>query len=489
MLRTIISVLISAVLLVVAFPQIHWSILAWFGLVPWLLLLETKSLRAAFGWSCLVGFLFFAGTLGWFVYVTYAGAIVLIAYLSLYFAVFGLAYRFFKNYPTVWRILILSSVWVALEFTRAHLISGFSWGSLAHSQYNNTFLIQISDITGFYGVSFLIVAVNLLIVFSIKRCQAIAQAQVIIMALLLLTLGYGLWRVYTFPKYITQVTVGVVQPNINQDMKWDTRLQPWIVQKTINLSEPLAKERLDLIVWPETSLPGVFSEVPHLVDVISSSAVQMKTPILMGAITDDHRQYFNSAYLLNDAGQVETRYDKIHLVMFGEYIPWRFMLGWLANIVGLEDFTAGKSYTLMHVGQTHVPFGVLICFEDSLGYLWRNFTNAGAQFMVNMTNDAWFKDTKAPFIHMSASIFASVENKRALVRAANTGASVFIDPFGRILSGVEDVAHKRTFIAGSAWNSIPAVTTKTIYTKYGDFFTYVCFLAILVGLAQRRKYV
>ena len=134
-----------------------------------------------------------------------------------------------------------------------------------------------------------------------------------------------------------------------------------------------------------------------------------------------------------------------------------------------------------------VPFGVLICFEDTLGYLWRNFVNAGAGFLVNMTNDAWFLDTKAPFIHMQAAVFGCVENKRALVRAANTGFSGFIDPFGRTIAAVEDRRHKKTFISGVAYAQIPVVQEKTVYTKYGDIFTMLCLLSILSAIIRRKK--
>lgn len=492
MLRTIISVVISAVLLVMAFPQVNWSVLAWMGLVPWLLMLDKQSPRAAFGWSFLAGFLFFFGTLGWFIYVTYVGALVLIAYLSLYFALFGLAYRFFKHLPTLSRILVLSSVWVALEFLRAHCISGFSWASLAHSQYQNIYLIQMADITGFYGVSFLIIAVNILITLTIQQVKdykknSITKSQVVVFILILIAFAYGLWRVQSFPQPSKEVAIGVVQPNIHQDMKWDERLQPWIVQKTINLTAPLAHYNLDLIVWPETSLPGVVNQVPELFEVIKANAKQITTPILMGAITDQEQQYFNSAYMIDANGKVQSRYDKIHLVLFGEYIPLRPYLNWLANLVGLEDFTSGKKYTQMKTGRDETPFGVLICFEDTVGYVWRNFTNQGAQFFVNMTNDAWFKDTKAPYIHLSAAILEAVANKRALVRSANTGVSGFIDPFGRIISLAQDGAHKKTFINAYANARVPAVTHKTFYTKYADVFAYMCFLGILVGVIQRRK--
>lgn len=477
--RTIAAAIISAVLLVLSFPQVHWSILAWIGLVPLLLMVEGKSLRAAFGWSYLVGFLFFAGTLGWFVYVTYVGAIVLVAYLALYFALFGLACRYFQDLPILPRTVVTAASWTALEFLRAHLLSGFSWASLAHSQYDNIFLIQIADLTGFYGISFLIVAVNIIIVNSIRSKHGAMLTNAVVISLLVAVFAYGGWRMATFPKYAHEVSVGVVQPNIQQDIKWDRRLQPWIVQKTINLTMPLVREHPEMIVWPETSLPGVVSDVPFLVDTISQTAKGIGIPIVMGAITDVNRNYFNSAYLISDTGEIAARYDKTHLVPFGEYIPLRPILGWLGNMVGLEDFTAGREFTLMPAGRNHVPFGVLICFEDTVGSLRRAYTKAGAQFFVNMTNDAWFKDTKAPYLHLAAAVLEAVANKRALVRSANTGVSGFIDPFGRIIALAEDATHKHTFVNASLVRGVPAVSALTFYTKYADIFTYACFAGIL----------
>lgn len=489
MLRTIISLVVSAVLLVFSYPQVECGPLAWFAFVPLLFLIDKKSNKASFWTFFFLGLLFFGATLGWFVYVTYPGAILLIAYLSLYFALFALAYRYFKPLPLLLRVFCVPAAWVVLEYIRAHLFTGFGWVMLGHSQYKNTLLIQIADLTGVYGVSYLVMLVNILIVETIKAKDMIAlrRAQITVIVILSLSLGYGAWEAARTPQWPT-VKVGVVQPNIPQAIKWDPNLQGWIVSETIRLSERFKGLNPDIIIWPETSLPGVIGEAPELMDTIKAAAHRLATPMLIGAITQEEGRYYNSAYLVSAKGQVVGRYDKVHLVPFGEYLPLRPLLGWINNFVPLEDFTSGGKYTILEAGCKAKSFGTLICFEDTVSYVRRRQAQEGASFFVNMTNDAWFMDTKAPFIHLQAAVFGCVENKRALVRAANTGFSGFVDPFGRIIAAAHDDNGKRTFVSATAFAQIPAVTTKTFYTKYGDVFTVLCLFAILWGVFNRRRY-
>ena len=192
---------------------------------------------------------------------------------------------------------------------------------------------------------------------------------------------------------------------------------------------------------------------------------------------------------------MQGRYDKIHLVPFGEYLPFRPFLGWINRFVPLEDFSSGRTYKIFQAGCAQKKFGVLICFEDTLSHMRRTFVRSGADFLVNMTNDAWFKDTKAPFLHLQAAVLGCVENKRFLVRAANTGVSAFVDPWGRIIKSVSGYKGKMTFIEGTAVAALPLISQQTFYTKFGDVFTYVCFACILGGMvfkikiASRRRYV
>jgi len=498
--QSFILTVFSAALLVAAYPQTGWWLLAWIGLVPLLLAINGKKSIAGFWLSFLTGYLFFIGTLGWLVHVTYPGTFLLCAYLSLYVGFFALAYQFFAPLSLIPRMLTRAAAWTVLEYTRSYLFTGFGWSLLGHSQCQNLWFVQMADITGVYGISFCIVLVNLLIAETIYCCviarsvfqrrsnpltmtpscndKSLIIAWVMTAVLVMSAVGYGLWQLNT-PRHWPTVKVGVIQPNIPQGLKWLPQMRTLIVDKHIELTHLFHDQALDLVVWPETSLPGITSEAPDLVQSIKNTTQHERVPILYGAITQDGDRYYNSALLLSKQGQSAGQYDKIHLVPFGEFLPLRPILGWINHFIGVEDFASGTRYQLFDVGSHPKSAGVLICFEDTLGDLRRHVVDAGAQFWINMTNDAWFGDTKEPFMHLQAAVIGCIENKRALVRSANTGFSGFIDPFGRIFSVVENAKGKKTFIAGVAMAEVPLVDTKTFYTKYADLFTFICFLGIL----------
>jgi apolipoprotein N-acyltransferase len=488
---------LSAVLLIMSFPKIEWWPLAWVALVPLLFALDGVSRkRSAFGWGLLFGFIFFFGTLGWLTHVTYPGAIILALYLAIYPALFAAGTVYFKDLPLIPRVFILAALWTVLEFLRAILFTGFGWVTLGHSQYKNLLLIQIADIIGLYGISFLVILVNLTVFETIKEIaspikqarndtRSLALLLGLVTIILLMSLMYGLWTFQHTPLSST-VKVAVVQPNIPQKIKWDERYMQSIVQQTIRLTEQAARTHPDLIVWPETSLPGILSQQPAYLEQIQLKAMDLKTPIMMGAITDNKELYYNSAILIGRDGKIQGQYNKMHLVPFGEFLPLRPVLGWLNKYIGLEDFTSGHEYTLFPIGVPSHRFGVLICFEDALNDIWRGFTLAGGDLFMNITNDAWFMDTKEPYLHMQGAVFQCVLNKRSLVRSANTGVSGFIDPLGRILGEAKDPQGKKTFVEAVASADVPINKTITFYTKYADVFTYLCFVCILGGVWLRK---
>ncbi len=485
--------IVSSVLCILAYPQIEWWPLAWVALVPFLLALENVRPIVAFRRGYLFGFLFFAGMVGWLVYVTYPGAFVMVGYLAIYPALFALSTVFFRKLSIVARAFILSSVWVVLEYVRSHAFSGFNWAMLGHSQYKNHAMIQIADITGAYGVSFLVMLVNISIAEAWKvvvegkhtKAAAVRRLHIIVSLILVGTLAYGVWRFKGIGSETT-VRIGVVQPGIPQSDKWIPALKPAIIAKTLDLTRQAATTKPDLIVWPETSLPGFWHENIFDVGVIRQTAKELNTGILMGVMTQEGEHYYNSSVYIDRDGSVRGRYDKIHLVPFGEYLPLRPVLGWLGKIIDLEDFTPGEAFTVFSLpgGQR---FSSLICFEDTVGYLSRSMANGGAEFLVNMTNDAWFEDTKAPFVHAQAAVFSAIENHRSLVRAANTGFSGFINSRGQIIETVHNSKGKKTFVTGFAVADIPIVSKKSFYTKYGDIFTLLCFLGILWAVNQRKE--
>ncbi|MDE2028917.1 MAG: apolipoprotein N-acyltransferase, partial [Candidatus Omnitrophica bacterium] len=386
------------------------------------------------------------------------------------------------------RLLVLPAVWVALEYIRGHFLSGFGWVMLGHTQYRHLWLIQIADITGAYGVSYLVMLVNLLIFETIKARKLLAKETVMTAAILASVTAYGAGVTSATPHDPT-IKVGVVQPVVSLTEDWDPDRKPWIVGRIVGLTKAMRDKDLDLIVWPETSLPGVITDSPFLMTEIKATAEDMHVPILMGSMAQVGENYYNSAFLIGADGQMLGRYDKIHLVPFGEYLPLRPLLGWIDKFVPLEDFTPGVSYKVFSIAPGK-RFSVLICFEDTLGDLCRRFALAGADFFVNITNDAWFEETRAPYLHLQGAVFSCVENHRALARAANTGISALIDPWGRILTTVENAHGKKLWVTGSTSGRLPLIREKTFYTKYGDVFTYLCFLCILIAvpISVRRIY-
>jgi len=484
---------VAAWLLTAAYPTLAWWPLAWVALIPFFMVLDTKGWRAAMGFGWLFGFCFFFSTTGWLMHITLPGALLMAVYLAVYPALFGLSWVYFKKLPLIARVIVLASCWSFLELLRSTLFTGFGWVTLGHSQYQNIQLIQIADIIGVYGISFAVILVNLTVYETfnalIRQKDALGQVrqlQLIVIGLLLTALGYGGW-IMSKAKFADSVKIAVVQPNIEQSIKWDPVYMPSIMTKTLDLtSQVAATGDPELIVWPETSLPGILSEQPAYQEQLQLKALDLSIPILIGTIRQNKQDYYNAAVLIGEDGEIKGHYDKIHLVPFGEFLPLRPILGWINEYIGLEDFTSGHEYTLFSAGKAKHPFGVVICFEDALNDIWRNFTLAGASFLVNITNDAWFMDTKEPYLHLQCAVFECVMNKRSLVRSANTGVSGFIDPLGRIIDLAHDKAGKRTFVSAHATAAIPVNTQLTFYTKYADVFTYLCLLCILAGVFMRK---
>ncbi len=500
----------AAGLLIEAFPRMDCWPLAWIGLVPLLCLLQKASPSQAFAQAYGCGFLFFAGTLYWFVHVTLLGAVLLIAYLALYFGLFGLGYYLLTRRQTAWNIFAIASWWTILEFIRAHFLTGFGWVSLGHSQYRNLVAIQIADITGIYGVSFLIVLVNgvfkeWLEALCIRRVGLASAwrhawgATIVTVLLCLAVIAYGFFRLEGLRQQDVSLgstlSVAVIQANTPQEKKWDRAAWPDILAEYKILSAQAVKQNPNLIVWPETSYPGILWGDAQALDDIKSFVSRLGVPLLIGSVVHEAGEYYNTAILLSGKGDIVRQYRKIHLVPFGEYIPLRFVLPFLSWIVPIDDFTAGKEYTIFQVSSLAdqatvggTPFSVLICFEDTLEELSREFVHRGARWLVNITNDAWFQDTKAPFMHLQAAVFRTVENRRALVRAANTGLSGLIDPSGRMVAVVADDRGKKTYVAGYTVVDVPMSYDETFYTKYGDIFILGFFGCMLIYcFSSRRK--
>jgi len=527
-------VLVSAVLLVLPFHFGALWLLAYFAFIPYFFALNATSAGESFKLSTIFGVVFF-GLLGyWLTFVSVLGFVLLSLYLALYFSMFGILIHRFLNpankasadfqpvnsfdrldvKKNVQAALFVPAFWVALEYLRGWIISGLPWALLAHSQWTNLPVIQIADLTGVYGVSYFVMAVNWLffrllqIFFSWKKSQKespefVAHQKRLLMGLsVLLTticlgvVGYGLFSLRAWDRFYRNdfpkagLRVSVIQGNIPQDQKWNTKIKNIIFEKYRRLTFMSGIERSDLIIWPETSFPGFLEDEPVLSAELRRVVRQARTEVLVGAPTlgnlEEGLRFYNSAVHYGPDGEEKKRYDKIHLVPFGEFVPFEGLFGIIRNFVSIGHFSPGKTFTLFTTqtryqkNNIQARFAVLICYEDIFPGLVRRFCSDGADFLVNMTNDAWFGDTTAPYQHAQASVFRAVENRVPVVRATNTGFSCFVSPEGRILARVEDNG-KEIFVTGHKGCDLILRKTKTFYTRFGDVFVlatfFLCFLA------------
>jgi apolipoprotein N-acyltransferase len=477
------------------------------ALVPLFFALEKQRTAKAFIFSLVCGTVFFITTMFWLIHVTIPGMVILSVYLALYVAFFGLAYSFMKEKIAFGaRVALVPALWVAMEFFRGHFLTGMPWALLGTGQASDLLAIQAADIVGAYGVSFVVVFVNICI-FEFFRAMRMRQALSLrqrsaVIFVVFIWFAYGAYRIVSLTPYAGSdenasmrkgcfLKIAIVQGNIPQEIKWATAFQGKIFKKYQLLSEIVnIKDEPDLIVWPETSYPEYFESDSDNKD-LQDFARGMGTPFLAGSISIRGQHYFNSAILFGPTGEVLDMYDKLHLVPFGEYIPARKFLPFIETILPIEDFSSGKGYTLFSLASEKCPrmrFGVLICFEDILSNIARGFVLRGADFLVNMTNDAWFGDTSSPYQHMQASVLRAVENRVYVLRAANTGISCFIDYVGRPYAVVKDNTGKPTFVTGyqAAW--VAKTGSSSIYTKIGDVFAFLCiFYAIMIMILGAKK--
>ena len=485
----------SGVLLILSFPKYGFGFVAWFALIPLLYALhKTTSIRQALLLGFITGVVSYIGIIYWITYVVvnygylpiYLGItlmLLLACYLSLYLAIFAVGIAYFRNKIPVYFIAPL--LWVCLEYCKSQLFTGFPWENLGYSQYLNLYVIQFADILGVYGLSFLIVLVNAslfeIITKRSKREYIIAAA---VSLVLICVYIYGIFRVNNIDKIIQNpstpsMEVSLIQGNIDQSIKWNDNYQ----KETINIYEDLSLKNVPahggLIVWPETAAPFNFQDDTDLSRQIRNLAIKAKSDFIFGTISYLRRShsvdFYNSAYLLSSAGEVKGRYDKVHLVPYGEYVPLRNVFPFIKKLTaGIGDFSTGDGYFPLSAAGRKI--GVLICYEGILPFAARMYKNESAEILVNITNDAWFGSTSAPYQHLSMTIFRAVETRLYLVRAANTGISAIVDPRGQI------VVKTNIFQKDSLKGNVKLLRIPTFYAKYGDLLVGISFMLFIFCL-------
>jgi apolipoprotein N-acyltransferase len=495
---------LSGLLLTASFPKIGLDWLVWVALIPLFAAIANLSVKKSFRIGFIAGLIHYLSLLYWVVpvmrtygylplYLSITILFLFAAILALFPAVFSMAVAAMGRSPA--RCLITMPLfWVAVEYIRTYIFTGFPWALLGHSQYLRLQLIQTADLFGVYGVSFLIVLGNTALFLILTRItrqpwqkksiskRLPAVAAIFFVLGFLFTWLYGTWRIKTTDHLMAaspNARIAVIQGNVFQAIKWNPAYQAATVKTHNRLSLSAKSENPDLIVWPESATPFFLFYDEEPTQKVLEGIQETDTDYLIGSPSFTGKEgniaYYNSAYLISPGTKTIHTYEKAHLVPYGEYVPFKKWLPFLGKIVAqVGDFRPGKA------GKT-IPWekgalGVQICYEIIFPGLSRAMVKNDAVLLINITNDAWFGKTSGPYQHFSITVFRAVENRRALARAANTGISGFIDPAGRILTStplLQEAAVTRT---------LPLIRSKTFYTRFGDLFALACLAGTIFGI-------
>ncbi|MBN1572992.1 MAG: apolipoprotein N-acyltransferase [Deltaproteobacteria bacterium] len=484
-------------------PAPSISILAWICLVPLLFAVKDYSPYRA----SILGFVFgLFANLGVFYWTAlpasrYGGVpiylgilitVLLVLYVSIYAGVFSAFVSWTRERFGTSEIVSVPIALTALEYLRGTLFTGFPWCFIGHSQIPFLPVVQVLDITGVFGVTFTIAIVNaavyLVFLKIVGARKKFPWAEVAVSAsLVAILIAYGLYAINRETKRASSapgITVSLIQGNIRQDIKWNPAYQDETVSIYEELTLSTEKSNPDLIVWSETATPFFFKDHPYFRPRVEGLAMITEAYLFFGTvdykIIGEQYRYQNSAYLLNPEGSLVGKYDKTHLVPFAEYVPLKRLFFFVDKIVeGVGDYLPGEKREPLETG--FGGLGSLVCYEAIFPYMTRDYAKDGAVLFINITNDAWFGKTSAPYQHFSMSRIRAIETRIPLVRCANTGVSAFVDTIGRVKS--QTPIFKRTAVT----DKVKIGNRLTFYTRFGDIFAQLVTLAfifpLLVGIS------
>ena len=549
---------LSALLLFLSFPNLNLFPCAWVAMVPFFIALtRTTDWKSAFWIGYLTGFLFFAGLLPAIlllypyanIFATLVGYLLLVGYTAVYFAAFAVLMRFVPWRSGVLFTIAAACIWTALEWVRSWMITGFPWGSIGYSQWNNLPGIQIASVVGVHGISFVIVLFNAgiaTLLYNRHQWRQEIPAVVPPLILAILCFGYGAFQLGSAspidqpPNAVVStdnetLNVALVPGNISQLDKWNENKFPAILQRYIRLTYKASRENPDIIVWPETAIrsQALTGAWPTYYGRFSQMLRNTAIPMLIGtanvgaeideAIGEFSKRVeepkdakiYNRILSISADGKIHGGYAKMHLVPFGEYVPLAHLLpDFIPNFIQFKPFTPGKTVNLLPVFNVkdkteiasnglgppyqeavfnaedktdpqRIEVGVSICFESVFPDEFRRPVQEGARVMGIFTNDAWFKGTAFPELHLSMAPFRAIENRIAVFRCANGGFTCVVDRFGRTTTPLitPDTSEEMLIVPVPLLSSVER--EQTLYTRYGDWFPIFCAL-ICVGWFGRQ---
>ena len=506
--------LLSGALLALSFPRFGHPAFAWIALVPLLIAVSgpstslrarpSTSLRAGhtplrtFTLGLVSGIVYFVGTIYWTgaVLRTFGGlaapvamlAMLLLAlYLALYPALTALVMGRLVNRAGARAVLLMPAVWVATEFLRGYLFGGFPWVPLGNSQVTVLPVAQLASVLGVYGLSALVALVNASLAYAAMargrdRITTVAVAAVLLVA----AGGWGAQRIAdgSLTREGTPIRIGLLQGNIAQEDKWNPREARRIFTTYIAMTRDAVRRGAEFVIWPESSTPFMFEEDPVGEAALRDLAREVRVPVLFGSDQVDRSgeavRLFNAAFLLTPGGDTAAVYRKMHLVPFGEYIPFKEWLYFVSPLVErLAEFAPGTSMVVLPVGPHQV--NTAICYEVVYPSLIRQAVVGGSQLLTTITNDGWYGRSSAPYQHFEMASMRAIEQGRYLARAANTGISGIVDPYGRV------VRRSAIFEQVGLVEEARVLTGRTIYSRIGDVVAYVALALTAVALLLLRR--
>ena len=483
---------LSGALLALSFPSVGHPAAAWVALTPLLVILHgTRSLRLAFGLGLTTGAVHFAGTLPWLtqVMIEFGGFPLpvgvmlnglLVAYLALFPAAFAVVVVLLGARLGTWALLSAAPVWVTTELGRMWLFGGFPWELLGYSQTSVLPVAQLASLFGVHGVTLLIVFISSAVAVALVGPRArSARLLTVAAGVLGVVVGFGAWRLTDnrLARDGTPLRVGLVQGNVAQQDKWDPAMRSTILNRYLDLSRQSAADGARLIVWPESATPFGFEDHPDG-EAVRQLARDTGAYLLVGSTQhrrDPVPQVFNAAFALSPDGETAAVYHKTHLVPFGEYVPFRSLLFFASPLVeSVVDFSPGTGPVTLPIGSYRIS--TAICYEIIYPALVRSFVRHGSQLLTTITNDAWYGRSAAPHQHFQQAAMRAIEQGRYLVRAANTGISGVVDPYGRVLG------RSALFETAVMTQEVRLLSGLTVYGRVGDLLAYLCGVLTLTAV-------
>jgi apolipoprotein N-acyltransferase len=496
----------SGLALALAFPNFDYNFAAWVAFVPLLYAIDGEAHRKVFLYAWLQGFVCYVASLYWITITLHHFADVRVVFAVLPMILLAAVIALFTA-AAIWAaaftaaglgfpiVVTLPIVWTAVEWVRTYFPIGFPWNLLGYAAYQNLTLIQFAEFTGVYGVSALIVLFNAVIYTVIFRRESPRLQGISLGALSTLIAAawiFGTVRIGELQRERPDRSLkfAMVQGDIPQSIKWDPHFLESSFSVYVDQTEEAARLGADLIVWPEAAAafffqpteqyPAAFADDAPYRQRLLQLAADTTDPILFGAPAlaqeDGRLGFYNRAYLVSGSGAITAWYDKMQLVPFGEYVPLRSLLGAFVNrvVAGFGDMFEGRQQTIFELKGARL--GVLICYESIFPNLSRMAVNRGADILVNITNDAWYGESSAPYQLLAMAAMRAVETKVPLVRVANTGISAVIEPTGQI------TARTPLFKRGTEIERVYWAPRRTAYTIVGDAFAEICFTLTAIAL-------